>query len=99
MYKNVVFFVCSNDIGWAKQNLVQSRQNIFFSNTSDAILDFATLSVMDHMIMSVGTFGWWASWIANGTTIYYKHPYSNGSSLEKKFNAEDFFPPQWIGLE
>ncbi|KAH3835789.1 hypothetical protein DPMN_109153 [Dreissena polymorpha] len=40
----------------------------FLEGNSDAV-DMAVLSLCDHTIVSTGTFGWWAAWLAGGTTI------------------------------
>jgi hypothetical protein len=52
--------------------------------------DLAVLACTQHMILSVGTYGWWAAWLreAPGHTYYF----SVGSDLQ------DHFPPAWIGI-
>jgi galactoside 2-L-fucosyltransferase 1/2 len=30
------------------------------------------LSMCNHTIITVGSFGWWSAWLANGTTVYFK---------------------------
>ena len=60
--------------------------------------DFVLMSSCDHMIMAVGTFGWWASWLTSqrgGTSMYYKYPFTTTSGARKRFVSEDHFPHKW----
>ena len=74
------------------------RVNVTYSVAHSFGVDFALLSSCDHVIMSTGTYGWWAAWLAKGTTIYYADWPRKGSSLWREFTKEDFFPPSWIGM-
>ncbi|XP_052280959.1 galactoside alpha-(1,2)-fucosyltransferase 1-like [Dreissena polymorpha] len=54
-----------------KRNFYNNSNNwkvAFLEGNSDAV-DMAVLSLCDHTIVSTGTFGWWAAWLAGGTTI------------------------------
>jgi galactoside 2-L-fucosyltransferase 1/2 len=55
---------------------------------------------MDHLVMSVGTFGWWAGYKCQGTVVYAKDFFTPGSHYAAHFlhNATDFFYPGWIGM-
>jgi len=102
-YSRVQFVVASDDIGWCQKNITlssfdQQRVNIAFSIGHSAEQDFALLASCDHMIMSTGTFGWWASWLANGTTVYYRTYATPGSELWRHSRRADLFPPPWIGM-
>ena len=63
-----------------------------------AIVDLAIMSMMEHMIMTTGTYGWWGAWLANGRTVYYQKWPRPNSTLSKGFVREDFFPPYWIPM-
>jgi len=60
--------------------------------------DLAILSACNHTIMTVGTFGWWAAYLAGGLTIYYRKFPAENFELYQKFSREDHFLPEWIGL-
>ena len=60
--------------------------------------DLALMSYCNHTIMTVGTFGWWAGYLAGGITVYYKDFPAPGGNLERWFSRDDFFPPEWVGL-
>ncbi|KAH3880212.1 hypothetical protein DPMN_004122 [Dreissena polymorpha] len=64
-----------------------------------ASVDMAVQGSCDHTIVSTGSFGWWAAWLAGGTTIISKHQAVNGSQLDKQFVLTEYFLPNWIILD
>jgi galactoside 2-L-fucosyltransferase 1/2 len=61
--------------------------------------DMLMLSSCDAVVMTTGTFGWWAAWLSNKTTIYYAGWPRKGSPMHAKFVRQDVFPPRWIGID
>lgn len=103
-YKNVEFYLCTDDKPWAQSELLtNSSSNVTVvdsSRYSDTdFIDLAVLSLCDHVIISTGSYGWWAGWLAGGETVYYKHWPRRGSVLEQKVNPNEYFPPHWIAME
>jgi len=49
--------------------------------------------------MTTGTFSWWSAWLANGITVYYTDFPKNGSWLSTQMRSEDFFLPDWTGMD
>ena len=104
-YTNVNFIVCSDDMSWCKQNLQKgmskcvSEYGTHFSPGKSPEWDMALLAQCNHSIMTVGTFGWWGAWFAGGETIYFKHPFRNGSKIDKRFIYENYFWPTWVGMD
>ncbi len=100
-YANAHFLVCSDDITWCEKNIPPSQDVTFVTShtSSDAYSDFTLLSQCNHSIMTVGTFGWWAAWLAGGTTVYYRHQNRPASVFGRQLVNEDFFPPTWIPME
>lgn len=92
---NVVFVVASDDMEWCRENF----QDVTFLENNKPAVDLAALSLADHMILSVGTFGWWGAWMGAGDVIYYKdaivmdHP-----TNINQINLQDYYPPTWIGM-
>ena len=98
-YKNVVFIVCTDDVGWCEKNVAPLDPRVVIPRRfKSAGVDLAILSRCQHTIMTTGTFGWWGAWLAGGTTIYYKRFPRPGSRIASVFNRYDYFPPQWIPL-
>jgi len=100
-YQHVQFVVCSDYIHWCHDNLpaaagIGANVNIVFSENRSPEVDLAILAQCNHTIMSVGSFGWWAAWLANGTTIYYADWPRPFSKLEYHVNKEEYFPKHWI---
>jgi len=71
---------------------------VAFSENHNAAEDLAILSSCDHTIMSVGTFGWWAGYLAGGIVVYYRNFPRKDGNLMPHFSREDFFPPEWVGI-
>lgn len=98
-FTNSTFFIVTDDSRWSRRNVNFSGYDIVFSpKTFASKLDLCLLSLCNHSIITVGTFGWWGAWLARGHTVYYKDFPVRGSPLDKEFGAEDFFPPEWVAL-
>ncbi|XP_072343304.1 galactoside alpha-(1,2)-fucosyltransferase 2-like isoform X2 [Scyliorhinus torazame] len=100
-YKNVVFVVTSNGMDWSKENIDKSKGDVFFSDDpkqSSPADDIAILAHCNHTIMTVGTFGYWAGYLAGGETIYLTNFTLPESPFLKLFKYEAAFLPEWIGL-
>ena len=69
-YSNVHFILCSDDIKWAREHIV--GDNITFVANHEAGVDLAIVASCDHVIISNGTYSWWAGWLCRGTTVRYK---------------------------
>ena len=101
-YKKPKFLVFTNpnpdDVKWCKEN-VKGSDVIFIQGNSREV-DLCALSMCNHTITTVGSFGWWGAFLANGTTIYFKDVAKNGSALRKDFSKDmsDYFYPGWIGM-
>jgi galactoside 2-L-fucosyltransferase 1/2 len=98
--KRVIFLAASNDIEWLRQKL-HREENVFFLQENQPVMDMAILALCDHVIMSSGTFGWWAGWMAQGIVVYYKHIFTPKSSFSNAFRGgdiSDFIYPGWVGL-
>ena len=98
--KNVTLFITSDNITNAEEYIskVNAPVSVFYSNSTPDV-DLAMLSMSDAVIMSTGTFGWWAAWLANKTTIYYKNYPRYGSGFAKRMNATNYYCPWWLPME
>ena len=97
-YRNIIFVVCSDDIKWSMFNFRPRNSPVVFSEGHTALEDMAILAACNHTIATVGTFGWWAGWLAGGDVVYYKHFPRPGSVLADHMNKEDYYPKGWVGL-
>ena len=89
------------DLDWVKVQSVFQQPNVFYSESveNEKVLDLALLANCDHVITTIGTFGWWAGWLSGGTVIYYKDQFNMKHPVHhNKIILEDYFPKEWIGL-
>lgn len=73
-YKNVVFVVASDSIGWCKFNLRTSQHKVSFISDMDGRgpgKDLAVLSACNHSIIDYGTYGSFGAILASGETVVY----------------------------
>ena len=98
-YERLIFIVATNGLNWTKTNMPPDTRAVYLEGHS-ASVDMATLTLCDHILSTVGTFGWWLGWLAGGDVTYYKWPAREGSEFRKTFdkNFTDHFLPQWTGL-
>ncbi|GFO08980.1 galactoside 2-alpha-l-fucosyltransferase [Plakobranchus ocellatus] len=94
---DVVFLVATDDPDWCKENILEGNDVILMPDATGDV-HLCALAACRHVIMSVGTFGWWAGWLGGGDVIYYTNQYALGSTKGKGFSTEDFFPLHWIGI-
>ena len=97
--KRVVFIATcdDNDMLWCETQL--RREDIEMAPPAWPATHMALLARCDHVIMSVGTFGWWGGWWSGGKVVYYKHYPAKVPWMAKNFKAEDHFLPSWVGME
>ncbi|GAV03065.1 hypothetical protein RvY_13547 [Ramazzottius varieornatus] len=93
-YPNVLFVVASNDISYCPKLFQGSF--VFIATVNPPEVDMALLTLMDHLILSVGTFGWWSAYLKDAIEIwFYKTWYKSGSGVENEYVSRDYFLPTW----
>lgn len=96
------FVVVSLETKWCKM------QHFFANNNAVTILpagrtaavDMAILSLCDGIILTLGTFGWWAAWLAkDARVIYYDNMFKLDHPVNKgKVRYKDHFLLGWTAL-
>jgi galactoside 2-L-fucosyltransferase 1/2 len=109
--RKLQLIVTTDDFRWSSAHLNLSSMvnkwknstvdiNLTYSLNNTAAFDLIMLSKCDVVVMTTGTFGWWAAWLANRKlTIYYSRWPRVGSDIDKMFVRNDFFPPDWIPID
>ena len=92
LYPDAHFIVGSDDKPYCA-NFFRNQSNVFllpssFSSGDDMI----ALSACEHSIITGGTFGWWAAFLANGQ-VYHDTVYPSGCG-----RREHYYPP-WFLLD
>ncbi|CAM4618465.1 galactoside alpha-(1,2)-fucosyltransferase 2-like [Lepidochelys kempii] len=100
-YQEPVFVVTSNGMEWCRENIDTSRGDVYFSGDgkeSSPGGDFALLVHCNHTIMTIGSFGIWASYLAGGETVYLANYMLPNSPFLRSFKPAAVFLPDWIGI-
>lgn len=63
-FKDPVFFIFSDDIDWAKQNIVIKKQHFFESGQDPVWEKLRLMYSCKHFIISNSTFSWWAQYLS-----------------------------------
>ena len=89
----VQFVVVSEDKDWCRLHLNQNDTVVspFYLTP----VDFAVLTLCNHVVITAGTFGWWGGWLSPGTVVYYRDFPRPNSWLATQINREDYYPAHW----
>lgn len=95
---NCVFFVFSDDINWAKNNLQLNNQThyIDFNTGKNSVFDLHLMSKCKHNIIANSSFSWWAAWLNQNkhkTVIAPKQWFQT-----TEHNTTDLLPSEWIAI-
>ena len=96
-YSNTIFLVTSDDTEWCKVKLDSS--DVFFVEGQHEAVDLAVLSMTNHTVISVGTFSWWAGWLAGGQVIYYRNWPTRNSEVAQQYEHDDYFLSKWKSMD
>lgn len=90
------FIIVTNDKNWAKNNFPDDT----IAEGKSSPEDMAVLSLCDGVILTVGTFGFWAGYLCDGTVVYYNKEFVMSHPVNKgHVSKEDYYPSDWIGLD
>ena len=98
-FPNCVFVVCSDTMKWVKEKIKTNLSMELIIKRNSPVVDMAIISLCNHSIITVGTFGWWAGYLTGGTVVYYGDPYDEKDPYwSRVFKKSDYFPPHWIPM-
>ncbi|KAM9632772.1 galactoside alpha-(1,2)-fucosyltransferase 1 isoform 1-T2 [Trichechus inunguis] len=100
-YEAPIFVVTSNGMEWCQKNIDTSRGDVIFAGNGQEGSpgrDFALLTQCNHTIMTIGTFGFWAAYLAGGDAVYLANFTLPDSNFLKIFKPEAAFLPEWVGI-
>lgn len=90
LYPNAHFIVASDDRVYCEKLFRDNRNVSLTPNSFSAGDDMIALSLCEHSVVSGGSFGWWAAYLANGHVIHDKvYP----SQCERR---EYYYPPWFL---
>ena len=103
-HSGVRFVVASDNPSWClDQPYFQVADVEVVRTSSSAAVDLAVMASCDHMILSVGTFGWWGAFLGadlkGGEVVYYLDEFvQNHTEILGRVVANDYYPERWLGL-
>uniref|UniRef100_H9H651 L-Fucosyltransferase n=1 Tax=Monodelphis domestica TaxID=13616 RepID=H9H651_MONDO len=100
-YPDAVFVVTSNGMKWCRENVDGSRGDVVFAGDGVEAApgaDFALLAQCNHTVMTIGTFGYWAAYLAAGDAVYLANYTLPDSQFLHVFKPQAAFLPEWLGI-
>ena len=100
----VTFLVLSEprDKYWCVQNVKAGSADVVVLEPHSAAVDMQILSLTDHFIRTVGTYGWWAAFKNPGTptVVFLEEFFVKGSVLSNWYSATaaDYLLPGWLPM-
>jgi len=91
--KSPVFYVFSDDINWARENIKIKDKTIFvnINSTDKAYEDLRLMSNCKHFIIANSSFSWWGAWLSNNPNKIVCAPYKWFNQAEEG----DIVPRDW----
>jgi hypothetical protein len=95
--KTPTFFVFSDDIAWAKENLrIDAPTHFVDAPAQPAHCDMRLISLCRHHIIANSSFSWWGAWLAGNTDKLVVAPqqwFSDSSN-----DTSDLIPAAWVRM-
>lgn len=94
---NPVFFVFSDDIDWAKENLNLAQEHYFVGHNhgENSHFDMHLMSLCKHHIIANSSFSWWGAWLnpsKDKIVIAPRKWFASG------LNDQDLVPKNWLRI-
>lgn len=92
------FFVFSNDIAWARENLPLGEDAVYVEgNEQSPEVDIFLMANCRHHVIANSSFSWWGAWLCNmpGQQVVTPFPWFNAPDMP----APDLLPAHWVKLK
>lgn len=98
MIQDPVFFIFSDDIDWAKENLRTGYEQYYidFNDASQNYEDIRLMKTCQHHIIANSTFSWWGAWLnpKKDKIVTIPSVWFSGYTYDTK----DLYPEGWIKI-
>lgn len=92
--KDPHFFIFSDDIKWAKANLLFGKNSFTYVENNSEAVDFWLMSSCKHNILANSTFSWWAAWLNKNDSKIVIAP--QRWFLDATISTDDLIPKNWF---
>ncbi len=95
---DLAFFVFSDDIYWAQENLMINAPTTFIDHNKGKASsdDMRLMSMCKHHIIANSSFSWWGAWLNSNENKKVIAP--QRWFLDRSINTQDVIPKSWIRL-
>lgn len=95
--ENPFFFIFSDDIEWARDNLKLNPPYRYVDHNYDkeSYNDMHLMSLCRHHITANSSFSWWGAWLSTGTDKIVVAP---KNWFRKSINTKDLVPSNWYQI-
>ena len=96
--ENPVFFIFSDDIDWAKENMKTGYEQYYidFNDASQNHEDLRLMSNCKHHIVANSTFSWWGAWLDPNPIKIVTIPSIWFAGYD--YDTRDLYPDGWIHI-
>lgn len=94
--EDTLFIICSDDIGWCRENFKNERANIYFSEGENEIVDLFLMSKCNDHIIANSSYSWWSAYLNESPNKRVVCPVNwfKGAGLD----TSDLIPKEWIRI-
>jgi len=93
-----IFLVCSDDIQWCYENIVNTGYDVEFSTGLPFDIEMKLMGCCEHQIGSNSTFSWWSAWMNSNPNKICIAPKDWFGFANAHLNTKDMCPENWIRL-
>ena len=95
-----VFYIFSDDIEWAKKNLIINNETVFvdFNNSTTDFEDMRLMSMCKHHIIANSTFSWWGAWLNDSKSKIVIAPKIWFNDVNMNNQTANLIPSNWIRM-
>lgn len=89
-YPNALFLVASDDKAYCRALFRNLTRAIILPDPYSVGEDLVTLMLCQHVLVTTGTFGWWAGFLARGEVVH------DGGYVAWCTSPEEYYPPWFL---